>query len=75
LQEYISDWKVRGIDYYVLSEKDGFTVCSDNAMNREDAIVEVDRLSQEWFVNRGIANPRMVDMWSYPSKPKLIDIP
>jgi hypothetical protein len=74
VQEWAREWYERGVRYYVLSEQNGVTVRSGPAYTEQDAIEQVAKLSKEWFVNNGITNPRMVDLWTYPVPPQVVKL-
>lgn len=69
IKSWHEGWMKNGVCYYVLSEQNGYTVRSIPAYTKEEAKTEVMRLSSQWFVDRGISNPHIVDMLTYPAPP------
>ncbi len=64
VKSWIQDWVDKGCVYYVLSEQNGHTVRSTAVLTKESADKEIERLKR--FENKGVTNPRVVDMLTYP---------
>lgn len=72
VKSWIQHWINEGSLYYVLSDQNGHTVRSMGVLTKEKADKEIERLKQ--FENKGVANPRMVDMLTYPTPIKSFTI-
>lgn len=72
VKSWIQHWLNKGCLYYVLSDQNGYTVRSTAVLTKENADKEIERLKR--FKNKGVTNPRIVDMLTYPAPIKSFTI-